>query len=202
MDKHYGQIVADILSKKGYFIADIAQKLMVNTRTIHNWLQTKNLSATVIAAIGRSIDFDFSLLLPELFIVNKPSKIFIIDDTELDSVIVKIGLKQVLGDLEIEVYNNGDTAINKLLEISINNPSDFPDYIFLDINMPVMGGWEFLDAFHQLDIDPDNKIKIFLLSSSISRSDVLRSISNPLIETFLSKPIELKTIRSIFSEAT
>lgn len=200
MDKHYGQIVANVLAKNGYLIGDIARTLMVNTRTIQNWLQTKNLNGTVIATIGNAIDYDFKAHLPEVFVSKPPSKIFIVDDAELDSVIVKIGLKQVLGNLEIEVFNNGDAAINKLLEISINNPSCFPDYIFLDLNMPVMGGWEFLDVFHQLNIDPENKIRIFILSSSISRSDVLRSISNPLISTFLSKPIELKTIRSIFCE--
>jgi CheY-like chemotaxis protein len=200
MDKHYGQIVAKIFAKNGYLIADIAHKLMVNTRTVQNWLQTKNLNVTVIATIGTAIHYDFKAHLPEVFVSKRPSKIFIVDDAELDSVIVKIGLKQVLGNLDIEVFNNGDSAINKLLEISINNPSLFPDYIFLDLNMPVMGGWEFLEAYHQLDIDQENKTRIFILSSSISRSDVLRSISNPLIETFLSKPIELKTIRSIFCE--
>ncbi|TFF39817.1 response regulator [Mucilaginibacter psychrotolerans] len=201
MDKHYGHIVANILTKNGYLISDVARKLKVNTKTVHNWLQTKNLNVTVISSIGSAIDYDFRSQLPEVFVNKRPSKIFIVDDAELDSVIVKIGLKQVLGNLDIEVFNNGDAAINKLLEISINDPSLFPDYIFLDLNMPIMGGWEFLEAYHQLDIDPQNKIRIFILSSSISSSDVFRAISNPLISTFLSKPIELKTIRSIFCGA-
>ncbi|AMR33501.1 hypothetical protein A0256_19780 [Mucilaginibacter sp. PAMC 26640] len=198
MDKHYGNIVAKILAQNGYIIGDIAEKLMVNTRTVNNWLKTKNLNVTVIATIGNAINYDFKSKLPEVFVNKRPSKIFIVDDAELDSVIVKIGLKQVLGNLEIEVFNNGDDAINKLLEISINDPSLFPDYIFLDLHMPVMGGWEFLDAYHRLNIDPENKIRIYILTSSISRKDLTRSISNPLIATFLSKPIELNTIRSIF----
>jgi CheY-like chemotaxis protein len=202
MDRHYGQIVANILAKNGCLIDEIARKLMVNTRTVHNWLKTKNLNSVVITAIGNAIDYDFKIHLPKILVNKRPSKIFIVDDLELDSVIVKMGLKQVLGELDIELFNNGDAAINKLLYISINDPSLLPDYIFLDLNMPMMGGWEFLDTFRQLDLDPENKIKIYLLSSSICRSDLLKSISNPLVETFLSKPIELNTIRSIFCEAS
>lgn len=200
MDRHYGELVNSVIEKNGVSFKDIAVKLKVNIRTINNWINTKNLDARIIAAIGSAIDYNFEQDMPGLFQVKLPSKIFIVDDAEMDSLIFKLEIKRLLGETKTEVFTNGDNAINKLLEISINDISELPDIIFLDLNMPIMDGWKFLEEFHRLDIDPGNLIRIFVLTSSIRRTDVLRAISNPRVETFISKPIHLNTIRSIFTK--
>ncbi|NNU34448.1 hypothetical protein HK413_10490 [Mucilaginibacter sp. S1162] len=47
-----------------------------------------------------------------------------------------------------------------------------PDFILLDINMPIMNGWEFLDEYKRLNIDPQGKSKIYIISSSVFSNDI------------------------------
>ncbi|MDB5063543.1 MAG: hypothetical protein JWP67_3386 [Mucilaginibacter sp.] len=216
MNKHYGQIVEYVVRKAGYNAADLALKTNSNKRNIYHLFQAKNLRTDIIYNIGCIIKHDFSQEFPELFqnkkseedytkhkkslIIdnNQRANIFIIDDTELDIVIFKMTLKKVLKDSQVNVFYNGESAISKLLEISINEPGFLPDHIFLDLNMPVMDGWDFLEEFHRLNIDPLHKVKIHILSSSIFYSEIKRSLSNPLVGDFISKPVELEKIKTIF----
>jgi CheY-like chemotaxis protein len=69
------------------------------------------------------------------------------------------------------------------------NAQMLPDIILLDINMPVMDGWDFLDAYSPLHSQVAKKIRIYILSSSISESDMDKANRNPLVSRFVSKPI-------------
>jgi response regulator RpfG family c-di-GMP phosphodiesterase len=129
------------------------------------------------------------------------ANILVIDDEELDSVIFKIIMKRVLTDPHIESFKNAKIAIEKLSEINKENPEHLPDYIFLDLTMPEMNGWQFLAEFDKLKIDPLKKSKIYILSSSINNDDITRSKSNPLVTDFVSKPLDFNKIKNIFSVA-
>jgi CheY-like chemotaxis protein len=128
-------------------------------------------------------------------------KILVIDDEELDNAIFKMLINRVIKNSEVDVMVNGEEAIKKLLEVSKSNPELLPDFIFLDLKMPVMNGWQFLEEFERLNIDPLRKIQIYVLSSSVLSDDINKSLSNPLVEDFLSKPINLDKIRTIFEAA-
>jgi CheY-like chemotaxis protein len=128
-------------------------------------------------------------------------KILVIDDEELDNAIFKMLINRVIKNSEVDIMVNGEEAIKKLLEVSKSNPELLPDFIFLDLKMPVMNGWQFLEEFERLNIDPLRKIQIYVLSSSVLSDDINKSLSNPLVEDFLSKPINLDKIRTIFEAA-
>jgi CheY-like chemotaxis protein len=66
-----------------------------------------------------------------------------------------------------------------------------PELIFLDLNMPIMGGWEFLDHFTSLAYSDFNSVNVIVLSSSIDRDDLAKAKKYPIIIDFLSKPITL-----------
>jgi CheY-like chemotaxis protein len=128
-------------------------------------------------------------------------KILVIDNEELDNAIFKMLINRVIKNCEVDIMVNSEEAIKKLLEKSNSKPELLPDFIFLDLKMPVMNGWQFLEEFERLNIDPLRKIQIYILSSSVLGDDIDKSLSNPLVEDFLSKPINLDKIRTIFEAA-
>lgn len=127
--------------------------------------------------------------------------VLVIDDAELDMAIFEATLKLMFIDANLEFCTNGKTAIDKLVDLHHHNPENTPDYIFLDLNMPVMNGLKFLDEFERLNIDPAGKTKIYILSSSVSDSDVNRSAKNPHVANFLHKPINFEKVKEIFVHA-
>jgi CheY-like chemotaxis protein len=93
---------------------------------------------------------------------------------------------------------NGKFAIDQLYEIQKKDPAKLPDYILLDINMPIMNGWEFLDEYKRLNIDPQGKTKIYIISSSVFSNDINKARSYPLVKDFISKPLNVDKIVELF----
>ena len=71
----------------------------------------------------------------------------------------------------IHAFENGKLALDSLIE-RLQSNQEMPDVIFLDINMPIMDGWEFLEAFHKLKFD--KRIRINIITSSIDPADFQR----------------------------
>ena len=94
---------------------------------------------------------------------------------------------------------NGKFAIDELAEIQRQDPSKLPDYILLDINMPIMNGWEFLDEYKRLNIDPLGKSKIYIISSSVFSNDINKARSYPLVKNFISKPLSVEKIKEMLA---
>ncbi len=85
-----------------------------------------------------------------------------------------------------------------LLEIKNQDINLLPDYIFLDIAMPVMNAWEFLEQFNNLNIDPSGKCKIYILTSSLYKDDIRKSASFTIIKDYIVKPLDIDKIRRVF----
>tara|TARA_R110002051_G_scaffold4731_8_gene26262 strand:+ start:5245 stop:5649 length:405 start_codon:yes stop_codon:yes gene_type:complete len=90
-----------------------------------------------------------------------------------------------------KVFNHAAEA----LELLIENDSNQQNYlIFLDINMPTMNGWEFLDALK--DNELKSKIYVSIITSSISEADKKKAESSTYIFDYLIKPVKLSDIES------
>lgn len=124
----------------------------------------------------------------------KNKKICIIDDEEIIQFIVKTILQNLDGNLSLLSYKNGEEA---LLALKDMEPDKLPDIILLDINMPVMGGWQFLDEFIKMKPKHDKKIAIYILSSSTAPGDKIRAKVYKDIIGYINKPIEADTIKKI-----
>ncbi|MDO7742963.1 MAG: response regulator, partial [Pedobacter sp.] len=73
---------------------------------------------------------------------------------------------------------------------------DLPDLIFLDINMPIMTGWEFLVEYEKLSIN--KMIPVYMLSSSIFQNDIDKAKTFPNVKDFMSKPMSNNQLINIF----
>ena len=100
--------------------------------------------------------------------MSKIKSIYIIDDDP----ITVFGIRKLLSSIEaskaIDTFSNGKLAIDNLRQI-IENEEKLPEVIFLDINMPVMDGWQFLEEFITLPLQ--NKIRVNIITSSIDLAD-------------------------------
>jgi CheY-like chemotaxis protein len=100
----------------------------------------------------------------------------------------------------IRVFDKAEEAIRELKQIIKSREiSLIPTYIFLDINMPVMNGWEFLEEFHESLIFITEQIGIAMLTSSIATEDYRKSLQYPAVTAYLTKPLDLNKIEGIIS---
>ena|SRR5260370_24209634 len=116
----------------------------------------------------------------------------LIDDNYIDNFVTRRILESGNFAEQVIVSQSATDAINSLRSGTVK-----PDVIFLDIRMPVMGGFEFLQEYDKLEIDGKQTIKIFMLSSSLDPTDLRKSVNNKYITQFVHKPLTQKTLDDI-----
>jgi CheY-like chemotaxis protein len=116
----------------------------------------------------------------------------LIDDNYIDNFVTRRILEGGNFAEKVIVSQSAAEAIDSLRSGSVK-----PDVIFLDIRMPVMGGFEFLQEYDKLEIDGKKMIKIFMLSSSLDPTDLKKSSNNKYITQFIHKPITQKILDDI-----
>lgn len=124
------------------------------------------------------------------------SRVFIIDDDPIHQRIAQIMIsKHNLFD-EYLSYTEAQKALD-FLQDNKENEETLPDVILLDLNMPVIDGWDFLETFETLIKEFKKDIRVFIVSSSVDEKDVLRSKTYVTVKGFISKPLSPDIIRSI-----
>ena len=91
---------------------------------------------------------------------------------------------------------NGKTAIDHINKL-VNEGKQFPEIIFLDINMPVMNGWDFLEEFEMIKDKISPMPRIFILSSTVDPEDYKRAKSFSAVDNFISKPLSKESLEQI-----
>jgi CheY-like chemotaxis protein len=128
-----------------------------------------------------------------------PIRILLVDDDEINNFISIKLIRKAAENADIKACLNGRFAIDELSEIQKQDPAELPDFILLDINMPIMNGWEFLDEYKRLNIDPSGKSKIYIISSSVFSNDISKARSYPLVRNFISKPLSVEKIKEMLA---
>ena len=114
--------------------------------------------------------------------------VFLVDDDPINNLINRRLLTKTGISNRIEEFLGGEDALAKINDL---DPGDSL-LIFLDINMPVLNGWEFLNKY--LDIYPNRNDKIVILSSSIDFQDRQKAEEYPVVSGFLEKPLTIEKI--------
>lgn len=122
--------------------------------------------------------------------------IFLIDDDHLSLFLVKYTLDLEDTTHTVETFMLGTEALDALCE---RNAASVPGMIFLDLNMPFMDGWSFLDALEPLRTKLTNRCKIYILTSSLDKADADRVKEYPIVSGLLHKPITSEYIQLIFN---
>ena len=133
--------------------------------------------------------------------MKKLNCILLVDDNESDNFIHKRILEKAGIAVHIEIAINGREALDFIFSKRIwGQPEGYssqPELIFLDINMPVMDGWEFLEAYQQRKDVKNGKAVIILLTTSLNPADRSRAEMIIGYDCFQSKPLTLKMISDI-----
>lgn len=111
---------------------------------------------------------------------------FIIDDDKIFVFVFKKILQKIGVFNEVKNIQNGYEALTILKNMDENNES-FPDLIFLDLNMPIIDGWQFLDEIELLPFK--DKLNIYIISSTIDSSEIEKSKNYESVLSFISKPV-------------
>ena len=130
--------------------------------------------------------------------MKKFDSVWIVDDDNIHQFFATKSLNHLKITNHILPFLDGDLALN-MIQKMIADKEELPDVIFLDINMPKMDGWEFMDEFSKMADGITKKILIFIVSSSIADADRDRTKSYPSVTDFLIKPILPDTLKVAFA---
>ncbi|WP_026808659.1 response regulator [Arenibacter latericius] len=123
----------------------------------------------------------------------------IIDDDPISVYGIKRTMKKVDFSKTVVVYNNGQDAINGV-KAMVEAGEKIPSVIFLDLNMPVMDGWEFLEDFMKIPNANTDNVTIFVISSSVNPEDIIRAKSYEIVNNYIVKPVESNDLIQLLTD--
>ena len=135
--------------------------------------------------------------------MKKINCILLIDDNPADNEFHTIKIKKAQVCNHIKVAIDGPKALNYLIKSGEEEQSETypkPDLIFLDINMPGMNGFEFLEEYKKLDDKLKSKVVIIMLSTSLNPDDEKKAEENTDVKEFQNKPLDVKVLQEILDK--
>lgn len=123
-----------------------------------------------------------------LMVDKKLEKILIIDDDEVANFIYRKVIQNSDITHEIGTFQSAMDALNYIQQCA-QGKAKTPEIIFLDINMPVMSGWDFLNAYKEVASDLKNQIKVYMLSSSVYQEDIEKAKAFEEVNDYIIKPL-------------
>lgn len=127
------------------------------------------------------------------------NRYLIVDDDKANNMLCKMILQKTFAEAEVISYDCPREALNYINNHCLISDDNFKTVIFLDINMPDITGWEFLDIFKDFNENIRSFFTIYMLSSSVDYKDKNLATENPLVEGYIEKPLTRDKIKNIFS---
>jgi CheY-like chemotaxis protein len=123
-------------------------------------------------------------------------RVYIIDDDDIFVFLTRKIIERSEANVVVYVFSNGHEALEHIKAIA-TDPKLLPDLILVDLNMPVMDGWEFLSAYQELELAKN--IQLYILTSSISPYEVERAKHIREVREFIVKPMVGKKFLNIIA---
>jgi two-component system, chemotaxis family, chemotaxis protein CheY len=124
------------------------------------------------------------------------SIVALVDDDKIYQFTTERMLRRLDETITLLWFKNGKEAIDYLAEHH-SNSAELPGVVILDINMPLMNGWEFLDHYQRIQESMSKPIEIYMMSSSIDERDMQRAREYACVTDYVEKPITTDTLRTL-----
>ncbi|WP_165930312.1 response regulator [Flavobacterium sp. GT3P67] len=122
----------------------------------------------------------------------------IVDDDNTSLLIGKFTIHKFNNEAKVITFTEPEIALDKIAKGFGDYNEDIQTILFLDINMPTMTGWDFLDVFNNFHFKIKKRFLIYILSSSIEDFEK-KAIKYPFVTGYLSKPLKLNYLQDIYS---
>jgi two-component system, chemotaxis family, chemotaxis protein CheY len=131
---------------------------------------------------------------------RKAPIIALVDDDKIFQLTAFKTIKATAITDNILQFESGEDAL-QFLRKNLTNANTLPDYIFLDINMPYLDGWMFLDDYNEFKAGLPKPISIYMVSSSIDPRDIDRAKSNVNVKDYVIKPVTREKFIELLQQA-
>lgn len=131
--------------------------------------------------------------------MNKPFIICIVDDDEIYKFTMRKTIEMNKLARKVLIFSDGEEALEFITD-NLGNNQDLPDVIFLDINMPIMDGFQFMQEYIKIKPRVGKKITIYMVSSSVDADDIEKANEISDIAGYLIKPIKASELNDIIAE--
>lgn len=125
-------------------------------------------------------------------------RFLIVDDDPINNFLSIRALQQAFNEVHINDFTIPEEGLEFMKTKSSQHPADGKITLLLDINMPTMSGWEYLEEFELFDASIKKQYDIYILSSSVDSKDVNRAKENPIVKDFIEKPLSKATLLRLF----
>ncbi len=122
-------------------------------------------------------------------------EIMVIDDDPICNLLTTRVIEKANIDSKIQVFDNPLEALKRLERDSVS----MPNMIFLDLNMPVLHGWDFVNLFLEIDSRKTKNVSLVILSASSNQTDLDKAVEVGCIQKYITKPLKTEDVRNLYN---
>lgn len=128
----------------------------------------------------------------------EPAHFIVVDDDAINNRMCKFAIMRHFATPSIETFLMPEVALEMIAK-EYSADRERQSILFLDINMPSMDAWRFLELFSEFDEDIKNQFIIYILSASTDMQDRKRAAEQPSVAGFISKPLMANALEKVFN---